>query len=169
MVARSFREDGQDISVIRPSVAQMLVRLIIALFILDSAYALLLVALLLQLVPDGLSVPFLLALWLMHTVKFALIIYVVIRLIFRWAGMTVLVLGEHLYVDLGVVKEDEQVYELGQLQEVKMHQTLLGKLLNYGNIVLTLGSRSFSEKVELSGIMDPAKHTQHFMQHLAKP
>lgn len=167
MCARNYHDKGQTIAIIRPSVALVLWRLLVGLFLLDTAYAVVLMLAISEMIPINTNSQILYGtLWLLHTAKFILLAVMVLRLGLRWAGTTVLLVGDHLYIDQGVVKESERVYELAQLQEVKVHQSPLGRVLNFGDITLVLGSRSFAETVQLNGVADPAKHASYFMEFL---
>jgi len=74
--------------------------------------------------------------------------------------------GNHLIVYKGIFHLDEKVYELYQIQSVRLYQTFIGKIFHYGDVVLHFGSRGFTEIVTLRGIADPKKYQRIFRESI---
>lgn len=162
---RKFSEQGIDITSIKLSVPLMLVRMLSGLFVLDTCYALIIV-LFLWLTPMQMHGWLLLFLLLLHTIKFIVFTVFLLRLITQWQGKTVLITSHHLYIDEGLVHANDRIYELAQIQAIKLNQSWLGKMLNFGDICITLGSRSFSEVLELGGVANPQRYVTWFSKYL---
>lgn len=71
---------------------------------------------------------------------------------------------EQLIIRKGVLTQDELVYELSQIKTVKRHESLLAKILGYGDIYMTFAASGFREDATLNNIHEPKKY-EHFLMN----
>ncbi|MGH7196418.1 MAG: PH domain-containing protein [Candidatus Saccharimonadales bacterium] len=163
---RMIDDRGVHMRIIRPSAAMLLMRLFAVILLLDTAYVLAMAAVLFISVGVGFDQLPLLMLWGLYILKFFLSVVLLLPLFMRSLGTTIVMTKDHLCIDKGMVQEEERIYELAQLQAIKLRQGWLGKRLNFGDIILTLGSRSYTEIVELLGVSEPHEHVAHISRYL---
>ncbi len=145
-------------------------RIFLSLFLLDTVLVLVILLLLsLGARPDStlsLSAA-LLIVWGVHTGLFFLIAFLTLFVFLRWGMMRVRVDGhDHLLIRSGVIHTDEQMYELRQLRQLSIHQSWLGRLFGYGDVLLEFGELGFGGTVRLREVRDPVHYEKFFERYL---
>jgi len=141
-----------------PSVALLALRIFFFCFLVETAYALLLLLLIGTPFGEQYALGSLTLLWAVHTLKFIFEISVLLRIV-AGALTTRYYLGANkLIIYSGVFDQYEQVYDLTQLKNILVMQDWLGRHLKYGDLRLTLTSSGFKEEVMLTGLNDPRKY-----------
>lgn len=105
-----------------------------------------------------------------------LLFFSVMKLIFQSIFIVAIVLitqaseyfltGKQLLVKKGVLTRDEKVYELHHIKSVKRHESLLAKIIGYGDITLSFAESSFREEVLLNNIREPKKYEKIFINFM---
>ena len=156
-------------TIIKGSTTALITRLVGALFMLETAYAVLLVFfIVLNSRGADFGTPLIVFLWVVHTVKFFAATYLIIKIVTETMTKRSYITRDHLVVDKGLFTIDEDVYELDQLKRLKVHQNTLGKRLGYGNIELRFGARGFEKTVFLAYVSAPRKYADLFGTHLTE-
>lgn len=154
---------------IRNSGRAVIIRLILALFLTETVFAVILAAL--SLGPDlgeyFASVSG--ALWLLQTAKFFVNVAIVILLLVPWASTNYYLNSNELIRRFGLLGIDEKVFQLANLKEVSYRQGFFGRFWNYGDLILTFSAASYSEVVTLHQIMDPRKYERVIRERLKNP
>lgn len=154
-----------EVEPIRQSTAALVIRLIILLFLVDTAYGLLFLGVILfnptEPLHQGIFVLFLIA----FVIKYIVLTYYVVRTVIQWSGKFCYLSDHFLIKKEGTVALTENRFELEQLKTVRIHQDWLGKRFNYGNVELKLAASGFSDTVVLSDIKDPIACEKMFSKY----
>lgn len=105
-------------------------------------------------------------LWVLHLAKFLLLLWVVLKLSMDWATRTYYLAGHHLVRYHGILEVDEAIYELQSLKSLHLKESIIGRLLNYGDIYLTLSSSGYREDVVLRGISHARRYERVLRDYL---
>ncbi len=155
-----------DVIIIRPSGKYVLLRVVVTIFGVETIYALLF-AMYFWLRPgQTMTKVIILGLWVLHTLKFFLLVALVTDIIIRCLSMHYYITRHHLIINRGIVNNEEKVYELQQVRKLSISQDYLGKRLNYGNVQLLLGARGFEEDIVLHNITNPREVVKVIEQYL---
>ncbi len=150
------------------SVARLLVLCLVAMFLIETAYALCMVAYLQLNPPIDYGRPFILVLWGVHTLKFIALAYFVGHIIARDLSRRVSILGQNLVYTTGIIRVDDKIYGLGQLRSISVDQGLLGKMFHYGDIHLTFGASGYTESLCLDGVHEPKRYEDLLEAYLGR-
>lgn len=144
----------------------MLLRVFTILFVVDTGYALILAAFFFGDAVTNFGTISLGLLWLMHTVKFLVIVGLVTAVIADDATTDYYISGHHLIRRTGFMQKKEHIYELGKLRMIDVYQSWLGRLLNYGTLTMTFSSSGYQENITMNGVSDPTKYERILRKHL---
>jgi uncharacterized membrane protein YdbT with pleckstrin-like domain len=89
----------------------------------------------------------------------------IVLLILIWSNGNVYLSSTHLITYRGLFTMDEDIYELAHLKAVKLHQSFMGKLCNYGNLKAMFASSGYHEDVELKNISNPKVYERALKEH----
>lgn len=117
------------------------------------------------LIPEAIALN---ALWALHTVKFVFLVVVTLKLVTDWATTTYYLADHHLVKYHGILEVDEAIYELRSLKSLHLKEGLFGRLLNYGDLYLTLSSSGYREDVILHGITHARRYERVLRDYLAQ-
>lgn len=141
--------------ILKRSPMALVIRLVLLLFLLDTAYALLILAFLYFAAGSPYYASFVIFLWAIHTAKYIIITYLLVRILIEWLETTYVLDGKRLTVTSGMYSFHERVYLLGRGQEFDIHQDWLGRLFHYGVIKFELSGIGARESLEIKDIEDP--------------
>lgn len=99
-------------------------------------------------------------------VKFLLHLSIIFYIVLRWATTVYYISERQIILHSGIIDVDEDIYELSHIRTVKLHQSILGKIFNYGTIVVTIAVSGYHENRTLSGISDPNKYEHILREHI---
>jgi len=98
-----------------------------------------------------------------HTVKNILEIYLVIWIVLKWIHNVYYLTEKNIIKRSGILNTDEQIFDLKRIRSVDIHQGFIGKLLNYGDITIqTSASGGYQQDIYLTGISYPEKYKELF-------
>ena len=153
-----------EIYPIKRSVIVLSLQIIILLLTTDSVYALI-NYFFLKVHFLGLSLPFdlhhftILILYITHILKSLVQIFILLQLIFKWKGLSYYIINEHLVKKEGIFTITENNYDLKNIRSVTVHQSILGKIFRYGNVVLEISaSGGYKEKLTISFVSNPQRY-----------
>jgi len=149
------------------STAWLLLRLVTAIFLVETVYA---VFIMLSLAPSFsvLHIEATIGLWVLHTVKFIALIAVALMVITPWASTQYYLTGRQLIKYTGLSRRDEEAVDLDLLKTVALHQGWLGRIFNYGDINLVFSSSGYHRELRLYGIYNPKKYERLLRGELDK-
>lgn len=151
---------------IRGSSILLTVRIFICLFLIDTVYAGILLILISNNIEFVDHITLLMVLWIIHTVKFFIIVFFMMGLILPWVS-TVYYIGDHHLIKFsGIWRKNEVIFDLYNVRSVSMHENWLGKLLNYGDVNVIISGSGYREEVHIKGITDPKKYERIFREYL---
>ena len=163
---KSQKVEKQMIEHLQPSVIVILLRLILAIFILDTLYALFVLAFYGLYDLHEWHESYIFVLLLFHTLKFILISAIVIRLFINWASRGYYLSGHQLIERVGILNTTEITHELSQVKEVSLKRSWMGSKLNYGTIILSLAGSSKSQDVYIRDVKNAMEYMHYFDEHL---
>lgn len=140
--------------------AAIALRIFFLLLLIDTAYALVILAFLGLAPPADYYLGFVTLLWATHTAKYIVITFLLLRVLLEWMSQTYTTDGKHLTIRTGVYAVSEKIYELTQLRRIKVHQDWLGRLFHFGTLALEISASGFHETIELRDVTDPRKYEQ---------
>jgi uncharacterized membrane protein YdbT with pleckstrin-like domain len=158
-------ETNQNVEVARPirrSVIILAVRIFLVLFVGDTIYAGLLLVSVLGYVPAEWTNSYAIFLWVVYTLKYLLLTYLIIRLVVDWLSTLYYVAGGHLVRQRGVLHTTESVFQLENIDSAVMSQSWLGRLLNFGDVTVEFTIARQKETVMLYAINDPRRYEDLF-------
>lgn len=147
---------------IRGSVAVFIIKVVVILVLFDSIYSVIYYILSL-----GISLPFGLhhhaAILLLVTQfgKIVLQMVLLLRIVLSWANDIYFLTDEHIIKRSGILKVQEEIFHYKNIRSISIHQSWIGKLCNYGDILLkTSASGGYQDDIILSNIADPQKYKE---------
>lgn len=160
------KADESPLEHLQPSIVVLLLRLLGAIFLLDTVYGLFVLGFFsLGNVHDWHG-PYVGFLWFAQFVKYFIITAIAIKIFAQWAGRTYYLSGHHLVERVGIVNITETTHELSQVKSVVVRQTWFGRRFNYGTIKLNFAGVGGVEEVVLRDINNPPRYQNYFDRHL---
>jgi uncharacterized membrane protein YdbT with pleckstrin-like domain len=105
-------------------------------------------------------------LWVLEAIKFFALTFLVLKLILGWAT-TAHYLGPHQMIKYtGILQRDERIYELRSIRSVNRHQNWLGRLCNYGDLLMVIGASGYKDEIWIRGVVTPKKYERIFTTYL---
>ena len=160
-------ETQPNVEVLRPirrSVLILGLRIFLVLFVVDTLFAILLLASVIGFVPADWIAGYASFLWIVYTVKFIFLTYLIIKLVVEWVGTLYYVANGHLIRQRGVLNTTETVFQLSDIDSAVMSQSWLGRMWNFGSVTVEFSVAFRKESVYLHAINDPQKYEDLFMQ-----
>ena len=103
------------------------------------------------------------------TLKIVLQGYLIILLTYNWTSNRYLIRGHHLVMRHRLIAQDEQMYELSNLQNIHVHQSWLGRMCNYGTLELAFAMPGRIHKMFLSDVHNPRYYARLFERFFSPP
>ena len=101
--------------------------------------------------------------------KFILQIYYVVYVVLSWVKNNFYITEDKLVHCKGILTVDEEIYDISSIRSVKSHQSLVGRIFNYGNVVVEVSaSGGFHKDILLRGIVNPKKYERILNEYLEK-
>lgn len=154
------KEHEHNVEPIRGSVFVLTLKLALILFIIDSLYSLLF-----YLLNLGFGIPFdfhhhiSVTLFITQIGKIIFEIFLIIYVVLQWANNTYFLTEKHLIRRTGILSTEEDVYHFENIRSITTHQSFLGRIFNYGDVILkTSASGGYQGEVTLTGISNPYKY-----------
>lgn len=86
-------------------------------------------------------------------------------IVLKWMSTIYILQEKQLVMRFGIFNATEKMYDLRNIRNVSINQNILGKLFNYGDLVIiTSASGGYQEKIYLSGITNPKKYKHHLQE-----
>lgn len=148
------------------SIAALMLRIGVAIFLVETAYVLAL-AVCIAVAPPVDVPTVVLILWGIQTVKFLILAFIVEQIIAAWAGQSAYVYENMLTIHSGIVTAEDKVLELSQLRSVSRQQGFLGRLLNFGTLVLNFGRYDHPQNFFLYNVHNPKHYQDIFSDAIA--
>jgi hypothetical protein len=158
----SATQNVEVVEPIRRNIVILGVRMFLVLFLIDTFYAGLLMALVFGYIPSEWSSAYTVMLWVVHTLKDVLLAYLLISMVTNWFSTLYFVAGGHLLRQRGVLQTKESVFQLTDIESVVMSQSWLGKIFDYGNVTISFLVAREREEVTLYAINHPHRYEQVF-------
>lgn len=149
------------------SLAPVMMRLLCGVFLIETSYVLALVTYLALRPPITITTA-VLVLWVLQTIKFLVLAWLLLKIITSWAGQGAFLSGAMLILHRGVISAEEKVLELSQLRSVTVRQGWVGRRLNFGTLNLSFGRLGSSLDIQLVGVHQPDKY-KDVLVHCIQP
>jgi uncharacterized membrane protein YdbT with pleckstrin-like domain len=145
-----------SIEPVRKSVIVFMMHLFFTLISIDLAYAIILSFFLLGNVQlDTFIISLLLSLYL---AKYMVQAYMITHIIMSWSGDTYVITNHHLICKKGIINTSEVCYACRNIRSVAVHQSWLGRILNYGDLIVEVSaSGGYHEQVFIRSVTEPQK------------
>lgn len=152
-------ERQRKVEIIRGSIILLAFRLATTILIFEFIY---LVIHYILTIPFQLASPWdqqaSLLLFIIQIIKIVLEISFILYLVLEWSTSFYYIDGHHLVKHHGIIKFDEDTYDFKTVRSISIHESIIGRILNYGNIMLkTSASGGYQVLVTLMGINNPRK------------
>ena len=94
--------------------------------------------------------------------KFIMQTYYAVYVVLSWVKNNFYITEDKIVHCKGILTIDEEIYNTSSIRTVKSHQSLLGRIFNYGNVVVEVSaSGGYHKDILLGGIVNP-KNTKEF-------
>lgn len=101
--------------------------------------------------------------------KFILQTYSVIYALLSWATNNYYITENKIVHCRGILNIDEEIYDISSLRSVKSHQNIVGRIFNYGNVIVEVfASGGYHKNILLIGIASPKKYERILNEFLEK-
>lgn len=148
---------------IRESGSVLAMRIILAIFVVDIFYMIINVFFFGNLAPFASTTTFSL-LFVLTIIKLVVQSLAIVAIVLITLSREYFITDKQLILRRGVFDKDEKVYELIHVKTVKRHDTFLGKIIGYGNLIIMFAQSGFNEEVKLSNIRNPKRYAHVFME-----
>lgn len=150
------QNNKQIIETMHGSIALLVIRLFIVLFVIDTAHSLLSLFIFDLPLLNAFHIELTLLMFITHIIKNAFEIYIVISMVLSWSHNTYSITDRQIIHKRGVLHIKENVYDIKTVRAVEVNQGIIGKMLNYGDIVIkTSASGGYQDNINLIGIPHP--------------
>ena len=156
----------ETIEPIRRNSILLAARIFLILFLADTIYSLLLLAPILGYVSAPWNESYIVFLWVAHTVKTIFLTYLIITQVISWISTLYYVQNEHFIRQRGVFHIKETVFQLHDIESVHLNQSWLGKLFNFGDVIVTFLIARQKEEVNLYAINHPEIYEDLFSKYV---
>lgn len=153
---------------LRPSVVPLLIRTVALLFLIETAYAILLAVATLAPAEAELYPTITGVLWVVSTIKFIAEITLLTGMIATWAHTAYYLSDKQLVRFSGIVKIDEKIFDLINLKSVELHQGWWGRIFDYGHLDLLIASSGTQETIRIRNIKDPKMYERGLRAFLSQ-
>lgn len=69
----------------------------------------------------------------------------------------------------GILNTNEEIYNISSIRSVKLHQSIVGRIFNYGDVIVEVSaSGGFHKNISLIGIVNPKKYERILNEYLEK-
>ena len=150
------------------SVAILIMKLVLLIFLLDSAFLLLLLGFSSLANYPGLHHHYFVFLSAAQVIKYFILTAIALQLVSSWASRSIYINDHHLIVTTGVLNKKQKVYELQQLRAVEVRQSWLGQRLKYGTVLLSFATSDYKARVELLELAHPEVCANFIEKHLGQ-
>ena len=101
--------------------------------------------------------------------KFILQVYYVVYVVLAWVKNNFYITEDKLVHCRGILTIDEEIYDITSIRSVKSHQGLIGRIFNYGNVIVEVSaSGGYHKDILLRGIVNPKKYERILNEYLEK-
>ena len=147
---------------VRGSSIVLVIKVLLVLILFDGMYSFIYYILSL-----GISLPFdlhhhtAILLLIMQLGKILLQLVLLLHVVLSWANNLYFLTDEHIIKRSGFFKVQEEIFHYKNIRSISIHQSWIGKLCNYGDILLkTSASGGYQDDIILSGIANPQKYRE---------
>lgn len=105
---------------------------------------------------------------IVHSTKFILQTSILLFLIIRWSTRIYYIKEHQLVIKRGLIRTEEDSYELAHVRKVHLKQNIFGKIFNYGDVHIMIASSGFAEEVKLKEISNPKKYEWILRDYIEK-
>lgn len=152
---------------IRPSVILLALRIISLLLVIETVYAFILWISIFGNIGEGYFETVLTVLLVIHTLKFLVVIFAIGAALFP-SLISHYYISEHQLISyVGLINTEEKFFEFTDMKSIKLRQSAIGRLLNFGSLIVEFSSSGFHEKVYLYGVHNPKKY-EHILREYLK-
>ena len=101
--------------------------------------------------------------------KFILQIYYVVFVVLSWVKNNFYITEDKIVHCKGILTIDEEIYDISSIRTVKSHQSLVGRIFNYGDVIVEVSaSGGYHKDILLRGIVNPKKYERILNEYLEK-
>lgn len=108
------------------------------------------------------NLEFLLFLLIIMGIQMALVLFIV----FQWQNHSYYLTTNYIQENRGILTKTDKMYDLKNVRNVSVRQGPLGRLLNYGDLIVESSAPEFHEVLILTGIPEPHQHEAFLRQFI---
>lgn len=159
-------KEKQMMEHLQPSAMVILLRLVAAIFLIDTLFALFVIGYYFLGNLHQWHDAYIAVLLAAHTIKFILVTIFIVKLFTRWASRAYYLSGHHLIERIGIVNITETTHELSQVKSVVVKQSWVGQRFHFGTIILTLAGAAKPDEIVLRDINNAKEYKEYFDEYL---
>jgi len=101
--------------------------------------------------------------------KFIVQTYYAVYVVLSWVTNNYYITEDKIVHCRGILNIDEDIYNISSIRTVKSHQSLVGRIFNYGNVVVEVSaSGGYHKEILLNGIVSPKKYERILNEYLER-
>ncbi|MCL6096610.1 MAG: PH domain-containing protein [Patescibacteria group bacterium] len=153
-------EQKHELEPIRGSIVILTARLATALVLFEALHVIAYYILNLGIpLPFGLHRQVAQVLLVLDILKLFAELYFIVNITLSWVNNTYYLTDKHLIQRRGIFRAEEDVFHFDNIRSISISQSIIGKILNYGDIILkTSASGGYQGDVVMSGVANPKKY-----------
>jgi membrane protein YdbS with pleckstrin-like domain len=153
---------------IKPSIFILASKIFLIIFIFDFLYIIVnLFFINIERFPQEIHKYIISTLFFLLIIKLAVELILLIKVVLNWLGCSYIFnrFKKHLVGKNGIFQGQNKVYDLKNVRSFEVDQSILGKLFNYGNIIIkTSASGGYQNQIFLIAVNSPKKCSQILKQ-----
>jgi len=101
--------------------------------------------------------------------KFIIQTYYAVYVVLSWVQNNFYITEDKIVHCKGILNIDEEIYDISNIRSVKSHQSFVGRIFNYGDVVVgVFASGGYHKEILLSGIVNPKKYERILNEYLER-
>ena len=151
---------------IRQSLFLLCARIFFTVFLLDTVYGAILLFVVFTPLGEQYQAFLLPGFSVLHSLRFIIEVSLILFLVIEWSTNSFYLTKHQLIHHGGFLKVEENSYELTHVRSVQLRQSILGRIFNYGNILVILAVSGYHEEVLLRSIIEPKKYERILREYI---
>lgn len=156
---RNEIERERELEPIRESVVILVLKLTAALLLFEILYAAVFYS-----VNLGPSLPFdlhhhiAIVVFALEIIKLIFQVFLVLNVTLSWTNNAYYISGNNLIRKTRIIHTEEDIFNFEDVKSISVNQSVMGKILNFGEIKLKIKSEDDQEDIYMINIADPKKY-----------
>ncbi|HSX28763.1 MAG TPA: PH domain-containing protein [Candidatus Saccharimonadales bacterium] len=100
------------------------------------------------------------------SLKAVMVIAFILKMSLHWVPDNYEITERQLIKKKGIANKEDKIYELANIRHVTVHESFIGRQLEYGDIELLVATAGLNEIIRLTDVKDPHHFEEVFTEYL---